>query len=418
MRISNIMTNMEGLESTMLKQLLDSTTQKGINLKKIYFAIANESGLTRADIVEKTNLKLSTCARLIEELIEDSLIEECGEAKSSGGRKAKKYAITPTENYIVGIDISRRHMKILLLQLDLKIIQEKRFEINASSTPDVVIQLIEQTINDMAENQGLHPSELLGIGVSTIGPLDLKNGVIINPRHFPAEGWQNVPLVRILENTFQVPVVIGYGQNTALYAEYRVGAVQESSNAVYINKGIGIRLGLMMNEEIIRAGDRAGKFGQGHMVVDVHGRECECGNFGCMNAYSTIPAIVEEVKRNLKVGKSSLLQEANDIETVTFQHIVEAYNLGDELCKNVLEETAFYSAAGLANLISLFQPEHVILSGPVYEYFDSFYTKSIEQATLRCEKILPDLHVVFSKGKLGENAAAIGAGSLLFNSLF
>lgn len=404
----------------MLKDLLNLTTQKGINLKEVYKTVKEERDTTKVEIAEKTNLKFSTCARLIEELLGSGLLYESGEANSSGGRKAKKYSITPNTNYVVGIDISRTYSKVLLMTLDLNPIEEIKFEMNEKSTPEVMIDAYTNTIHEMLEKQSVRAASLLGIGISAIGPLDTRNGIIKKPSYFPAPGWEDVPIAKRMEEHFDTEVVLDYGENTALNAEHVQGAAKSDKNVFRINKGVGIRLGIMLNGEILRprAGDKGGAFGQGHMVVDIHGRKCTCGNYGCMNAYSTIPALVSEVQNQLKRGADSLLQEkVNDLSEIKFSHIVSALESGDQLCEQVIKDTAYYSGAGLANLITIFHPSKIILSGPMYRKLPLFYETSIDTAMKRYQRLFPDLEVTFTHGELGENAAAIGAGWFVFDSL-
>ncbi|AXF57043.1 ROK family transcriptional regulator [Salicibibacter kimchii] len=404
----------------MLKDILEMTTQKGNNLRTLYQCVRNEGDLTRAEISERTGLKLSTCTRLIDELIEKKLIYESGEAASSGGRKPKKYSIEPAANYIIGIDISRFFSKVLLMRLDLVVLEEEKFDMNSESHPTVVVQQFIESIHKMLRKHELVSSSLLGVGVSAIGPLDTENGIIKDPLHFPASGWKNVPITKMLKDAFHTKVVLDYGENTALDAEYRHGAGKDHKNVVYINKGVGIRLGLMLNGEILRSsgGDKVGAFGQGHMVVDIHGKKCICGNYGCMNAYSTIPALTEEIRDRLKEGRPSLLHDkVNDATDLTFAQVLNGLEQRDETCEQAVKDIALYSAAGVANLIIIFHPSKIILSGPLYRNVPLYYESVIEGAKSRYNKLFPQLEVAFSQGELGENAAGIGAGSLVLDSL-
>ncbi|SDJ08613.1 ROK family transcriptional regulator [Alteribacillus bidgolensis] len=404
----------------MLQKLLSSTTQKGINLKALYNCVRNEPELTKAEIAQSTGLKLSTCARLLEELIEQGLLYESGEAESSGGRKPKKYSIQPDVNYLVGIDISRTFSKVVLMGLDLKIIAEERFDMNDSSTPDVMIEQFTQVIHSMLDRNNIPDASLLGIGVSAIGPLDTKQGVIKNPLHFPAPKWEDVPIKEMLKKHFDTNIELDYGENTALDAERRLGAARDDKNVIYINKGAGIRLAIMLNREILRStgGDKVGAFGQGHMVVDIHGKKCVCGNYGCMNTYSTIPALLTEAKSRLKRGHSSILSETvDDFSTLTFLQLVSALKQGDDFSEQVVKDVAYYSAAGLANMVIIFHPSIIILSGPMYREMKLYYQTVVEMTEARYKKLFPQLNVAFSQGELGENAAAIGAGSLVLDSL-
>jgi|SRR5690625_4258280 len=403
----------------MLSKLLSPKTQKDLNLKTLFYYIANESGLTRMELAERMGLSPSTCMRFIDELKKNDLIYECGEAESSGGRRAKRYAVSPTSSYLIGVDISRTSVRILLLQLDLEPVDATSFRMTEGNTPDVTITKIADEIKQILAKHNIDMDLLLGVGISSIGPLDTNKGMIKNPKYFPAKGWKEVPIVEQLQQLISVPTILCYGEQTALYAEHRFGAALNSQNAVHINKGIGIRLGLLLNGKIVRPNKPVGAFGQGHMTVDIDGRRCDCGNYGCMNAYSTIPAILKEVRKHLKKGaESTLHSKISDVTELRYSHLVEAYNEGDILVADVLKDTALYSGAGLANLVTIFQPDIVILSGPIYQDFDIFFTTSVKQAKKRYERYFPSLETQFCKGDLGDQARAIGSGGLMFETMF
>lgn len=403
----------------MLKKIIAGSTQKELNLKNIYYVIAREPGLTRTEIAERTDLKLSTCGRLMEELLANHLIYESGEAASSGGRRAKRYAVRSEQYYMIGIDISRTNVKVLLLNVDLSIVQEEKIKMSRSSTPKATLEKITTYIKKMIQRENIVTDNLLGIGVSAIGPLDIEKGMIKNPMHFPAPGWEDVPVVSTLEQSFSIPVVLTYGEHSALFAEHRIGAVRGCANALHINKGIGTRIGFLMNGKVIEPSNEQSAFGQGHMIVELGGKRCVCGSYGCLQAYTTIPAILNEMKHRLKKGEDSLLQtELKEIDELEFTHVIDALKRDDCLTKRVIQEAALYAATGICNLINLFQPEKIILNGPIYRELPLYYETVMIKTEERYRKLFPHLHITFSQGDLGENAIAIGAGGLLFEKLF
>ncbi|MGY4691469.1 ROK family transcriptional regulator [Salibacterium sp. K-3] len=402
----------------MLHEMLHSATQKDANLKAVYKCVRNEGSLTKAEAAEKTELKLSTCARLIDELIERGLLLENGAAQSQGGRKPKKYKINPDVQYIIGIDISRTFSKVLLLNLDLRILAEQTFVMDDSSSPNILMDDFIACIGQMLETWNISSSDLLGIGISAIGPLDTEEGIIKAPLHFPAPVWENVKMKEKIQQHFPVEVMLDHGENAALMAEYRHGDAKNERNIVHITKGAGIRIGIMMDGRMLRSrgGDKAGAFGQGHMVINFDGRKCTCGSYGCMHAYSRIPVLVEDVQSALKKGNSSILQQQKeDMSDITFRDIVYAAEQKDPLVEGIVTDMAHITGIGLSNVINMLHPEKIILSGRMYRQLEGFYDQTIDVAKNRFKRLFPNLDVSFSRGKLGENAAAIGAGNLIFD---
>ena len=204
-------------------------------------------------------------------------------------------------------------------------------------------------------------------------------------------------------------VLIDNGENTALLAEYQNELFKKYENVVHVTRGVGTRTGFIIDGRLARGSDKLGMYGQGHMIVNVHGRKRICGGYGCVNAYASILAIKQDVINFLKRGHDSILrQKFSDIEKIEFEDICLAVNEKDSLCSDVVKDAAYYTGIALSNLIQVLLPDLVILSGPTYTKMDLFYEVVTETASKRCKLIYPDHQMVFSRGSLGENAAAIG----------
>ena len=178
----------------MIKQFIETTSQKEKSLKWLYSLIKEHGPVSKIDLIKYTGLKQSTCSRLIEELILNQLVIESGFGESNGGRKPLMYQIKPDVYYIIGVDISRTYTKVLLMDLRLTVLDQARLTMDSKTIPEVTIEFIEVQINNMLKKHHLSVSDILGIGIGTIGPLDREQGVILNPLNFPSPGWENVPI--------------------------------------------------------------------------------------------------------------------------------------------------------------------------------------------------------------------------------
>jgi predicted NBD/HSP70 family sugar kinase len=400
----------------MLKQFNQALSQKEKSLKQLYVLISELGPISKSDLIEHTGLTQTTCSRLIEELINLNLIIESGFGESSGGRKPHLYEIKPDVFHLIGIDISRTYTKILLMDLSLNVKAEARLKMDQTCTPDATIHFIEEKIKNMLREHQLETNEILGVGIGAIGPLDRQRGMILNPVDFPSPGWVNVPIKDILSERLGLNVVIDYGVNTALLAEYKNELFKSYKNVVYVIKGVGNRSSIILDGRLARGSDKLGMYGQGHMVVDIHGRKCICGGYGCVHAYSSISVIKKDVIDSLKLGKDSILKDwINNIEDIQFEDICQAVNENDPLCCQIIKDAGYYAGVGLSNLITVLQPDLVILSGPTYTHMDLFYDTVTELASKRSKVIYPDHELTFSKGNLGENATAIGAGGMVLS---
>lgn len=400
----------------MIKQFNTALSQKEKSLKQLYVLINEHGPITKSDLISLSGLTQTTCSRLIEDLIEQNLILESGYGESSGGRKPHLYKIKADAYYIFGVDISRTYTKVLLLDLDLNVLKEVRLAMDQTSTPEVTIDFIVRQVKTMSDEKGIPESKILGVGIGAIGPINRELGIIINPVHFPSPGWDNIPIATILHEQLNMKVVLDYGVNTALLAEYQHGFSKYYNNVAYVIKGIGSRTGIIADGRLVRGSDKLGRFGQGHMIVDINGRKCVCGGYGCVQAYSSIAAIKEDVIKGLKLGKESIIRESvQDIEGISFDDICWAVNKEDSLCSEIIKEAAYYAGIGLSNLINVTHPDLIILTGPTYTNMNLFYETVTKTALERSQVIYPDHKITFSQGQLGENATAIGAGGILLD---
>lgn len=400
-----------------MKRFNDQSSQKDKNMKYLYKIIRQYGPVTKGTLLELTGLKQTTCARIIDELLRESIIIESGVDISSGGRKPVMYEVNSSVNYSIGIDISRTFTKVLLLDINLSIKDEAFLKMDHTCTPEKTIQFIRNAIVHMLAKHHINLSQLLGIGVGVIEPFDMEKGIILNSINFHAEGWSNVNIVDDLKETFDTKVLINSGVNTAILAEHEIGLKSLIGDLVYIIAGVGIRMGVMTNHHLFQGpAVKYEKFGNGHMAVNTSGKKCICGNYGCIHTYSTILVLIDEVIDHIKRGHPSLLMKrVNTPEDIQFDDICWAIEHNDPLCSFIVRDFAYHTGVGIGNIISVFQPSIIILSGPMFNRLDLFYETVQETAKERINRIYPGYDVKFSRGKLGINAAAIGAGSMVID---
>jgi len=401
----------------MITKFREAQSQKIKNMKYLYGIIRKFGPTTKGELIDQTGLKQTTCARIIDDLLQESLIAESGVGVSSGGRKPIMYEINPRHYYSIGIDISRTLTKVLLLDLHLTVKEEARFQMDQESTPEKTIAFIQHAITQFMKTYSIKQTALLGIGIGAVEPLDREKGIIVDPINFPATDWENVRIVERLEKLYPTKVLLDKGVNSAVLAEHEIGLNRVVGNLAYIIAGMGIRLGVMTDNHLFQgSADRYEKFGNGHMVVNADGKKCVCGNYGCVHTYSTILALQDTMVEQIKGGRSSLIKEkVKGPEEIDFETICWALKQEDALCSDVIRDFGYYTGIAVSNIITLLHPDRFILGGPMYNRLDLFYENVVETATNRINTLYPGYEVTFSRGHLGENAAAIGAGSMVID---
>lgn len=228
---------------------------------------------------------------------------------------------------------------------------------------DRIVGLIEESIGEVISTHGGVRGDFAGVGIGSPGPLDRATGTVINT---PNLGWRNFPLRDLIANAVALPATLDNDANCATYGEWWLGAGRNVDTLVGLTLGTGIGGGLVFNGEIFHgASDAAGEIG--HMTIEANGRKCNCGNYGCLEAYASGPAIARRAVEGIEAGAESLLPALvdNRLEDLTAATVYEGVVLGDPYANDVMRETAKLLGAGVASIINVLNPEMVVIAGGV-----------------------------------------------------
>ncbi|SHN81135.1 ROK family transcriptional regulator [Desulfitobacterium chlororespirans] len=381
--------------------------------KKILGLILHKGAMTKSQLAKVAGLKPTTLNRMMLPLEKADLILPTETGESTGGRKPVIYDVNPRRYYVIGIDISRLYSQVVLTNLKMELIEKDRFDMDRNSSPQATLNRILDWIGRVMEKRG--HGYVIGVGIGTVGPLDRQSGIILNPENFEAQGWENIPLKAIVEERTGLPVIIDNGANGAVLAETRYGSGKGMKSVIYLNCGVGIRTGVISSGTLVRTiNDADDTFA--HMVIDVNGKPCHCGNQGCVERYSSIYAIMEALAEEMTPeempqGKDRRNHKAD--RPVSYLELCREAEENDTTARQVLQNAAVRMGTGLANFIQLLNPGLVVLSGPLILHSQLFYEVCVEAAKRR-RPWDKGGHLVFSRGgAFEENAISIGAGALV-----
>jgi glucokinase len=264
--------------------------------------------------------------------------------------------------YVVGIDIGGTNIVAGTVAEDgsemLGLVSEPTFSEQGADA--VLTRIVKLTRASMAAARG---KEIAGIGIGSPGPLDTKTGVVLLT---PNLGWTNFPLRDRLAGALGMPATLDNDANCAIFGEWWQGAARGADYVVGLTIGTGIGGGIVLAGEIYRgASDIAGEIG--HMSIDSTGRRCKCGNYGCLEAYASGPAIAARAVEGVGAGvDTSLPRYVNgDLAKITAQVVYEAAHDGDDFAREVVKDTAKFLGAGVANILNIFNPQVVVICGGV-----------------------------------------------------
>ena len=289
--------------------------------------------------------------------------------------------------FVLGIDVGGTNLVVGSVAEDGSVMHGLASEPTEAEAGerDVVERLIALAKRTIALTTREHPSaQIIGVGVGAPGPLDTKRGIVLLT---PNLGWVNMPLRQIIHDRLKLPAALDNDANCATLGEWWMGAARGTRNAIGITIGTGIGGGIIIEGKLFHGtSDCAGEIG--HTTIDTEGRRCKCGNYGCLEAYASGPNIALRASEEIKAGAESKLAGyvGGDLKRITAQTVYQAAHDGDDLATEVVNETAKFLGAGIANLVNIFNPEVVVVCGGVTLAGDHLFTPLRREVARRAFK--------------------------------
>ncbi len=264
-----------------------------------------------------------------------------------------------------------------------------------------------ETIRDAVSAAKLTMKDIAGIGVATPGTMDIPGGLILDPPNL--KPWRNVPVRQHVHDKFNLPTAFQNDANAAAYGEYWVGAGRDAHSMGLFTLGTGIGGGIIIGDLIVEGRHSHGAE-LGHMKIEMtKPRLCGCGRFGCLEAYASATAVVKRAHEALELAPTSaLLTVKNATGDLTAKDVFVAAAAGDELCKRLVDETAYYLAVGTTNVLHSIDPDMVAFAGgmtaagPIFLERIKHYVKELAFP-------VPAEKCDIRYAELGSNAGYIGA---------
>jgi glucokinase len=265
----------------------------------------------------------------------------------------------PDPRFIIGVDLGGTNLVVGAVSVDgarqfgMQTVPT-RADLGESGVVARIATQVDAVIQETLAATGGKRSDILGIGIGSPGPLDREKGVVI---FTPNLGWRDVPLRDRVQDATQLTATLDNDANCATLGEWWLGAAQGAQHVVGLTIGTGIGGGLILDGKLFHGvSDVAGEIG--HATIDSTGRRCKCGNYGCLEAYASGPAIAERAREALAGGEPSAMPATvgGDLGRITAATVYAAATAGDGLALEVVRETARLLGAGVANLVNIFNP--------------------------------------------------------------
>ena len=278
--------------------------------------------------------------------------------------------------------------------------RSKSGENNTQSIENVITGVVEE----MIQESGIKKSEINAIASCAPGVIDQHTGVVLFTPNLP---MRNYNIRAVMEKKFGVPFFVGNDVNLGVLGEYRFGAAQGYQNIVGFFVGTGMGGGLILNGELY-TGNQFKAAEYGHMVLDPDGPLCNCGQRGCLEAFSSKQGMTAYIRQQIGRGRKSVMEEAIQEGVFRSKKLVKALEAGDQVAMEAVDRACHWLAVATGNMINTFSPDLILYGGGVIEALgDLFLNKVLAEVDRYC---MPQIRstVEIKNASLGDDSILYG----------
>ncbi len=312
-------------------------------------------------------------------------------------------------NRYIGCDLGGTNLRAALVDVDGgKLLRQNSVPTLAREGHDAVMARMAVLFTTLIEDAGLTRGDIGGIGIGVPGVLDLEKGETVFLPNL-AGTWPRVPLRDTLQAAMGLPVSLLNDVRSITFGEWRFGAGQGVDSVAVLAIGTGVGGGLVINGNLhLGIGGTAGELG--HMVIDYNGPRCGCGNYGCLEAYASGPAIAAMGMKAVAQGLTTRIAElcAYDLNRITPALIAAAAAQGDEIAAEIYRQVGFFLGIAATTLCASVSPLRIIVTGGVANA-GRLLLDPMEKTMRERVRIMPVEQVEIVTGTLGDHAGVIGA---------
>jgi predicted NBD/HSP70 family sugar kinase len=345
------------------------------------------SSISRAEVARVTSLTRTTVSDIVNGLLTEGLVEEVGRGESIGGKSPILLSIVADSRYLIGLNLAQDKFigAVVNLRGEIKeIVEAPVHDDNGENALQLVYQILDQLTR-----KKLKP--IVGIGVGTPGLVNTREGIVVNAVNLE---WQDLPLSKLLEKKYKLPVLVLNDSQAAAIGEYVYGGGHEpDENLIVVNVIHGIGAGILINGRLFQ-GDGGGAGEIGHVVVQENGELCRCGKRGCLETIASARAVVQQMKMD------------------SLDDVILSFQNGNAKAKSVIGKAGNYLGASLANLIGTLNIQKIVLTGDMTRFgkkwLDAVSTSMQTSAFSRLTE-----GTKLEIGKLDYRACILGASAFL-----
>jgi predicted NBD/HSP70 family sugar kinase len=366
---------------------------------------------SRQDLSGATGLSTASVSNVVREFISEGIVTEAGSVDSDGGRPRALLRMDPDYGRVIGVDIGETRVRVEMFDMTMAMRARADYPLDHRDQGiDAVVDRVRVGLASVLADGGCAPEDVLGAGIGVPGVIEHEGPQTLV--YAQAYGWDAVPLGQLLRPAGDFPLYIDNGAKTMGQAELWFGAGRAARQVVVCLMGSGLGASIVTGAP--GRGGTSASIEWGHTTVEVGGRSCRCGSRGCLEAYVGAGAILDRYGRSLP-GKD----EESALAALVAASAPQAHDLwagdvwaADPRAVQILDETAVYLGAGIADLVNLFGPERVILGGWAGLLLGERLLPAIREAAREHSLTHQFAQTSIELDRLGPDAVALGAATL------
>lgn len=308
----------------------------------------------------------------------------------------------------IGIDLGGTNIVAGVLDEQGNILHKESIKTNAQRPYEDIVRDMAELAKTAAKNAGFQPEDAQWVGVGCPGTCDPEKGSIVYANNLP---FANTPLREEFQKHYSVPFYVENDANCAALGEMQAGGAKDTKNSVTITLGTGVGGGVIIDGQIMSGHNHAGAE-LGHMIIVADGEPCSCGNQGCWEAYASATALIRQTRQAMEQHHDSLLWEVAGDDKISARTAFDAAKRGDAVGKQLVENYLKYVSIGLLNIITIFQPEKILIGGGVSGEGEYILQPIRDYVAAHDYCKVPEKRTKIMRAQLGNDAGIIGAGFL------
>lgn len=358
--------------------------------QQVFDCVRSQGQFSRIDVAKHLNVSPASVSTLVADLLQAGLLHEVEGQREPGGRGRPPVALAvrPEAGFVAGIKLSDLLHTGVIIDFAGRIVAEASLERSSlRSDVDILVSEFEELLGKLLARSGMKRSQLSGVGLGVPGIVDHVRGVAL---WSPIIRGAEIPIADLISERLGLPVLIDNDANLLTLAELWYGAGRKLADFAVVTLEYGVGMGLVMDHRLYRGAHSVG-MELGHTKVQLDGALCRCGQRGCLEAYVSDYALVREASVALDLHRTS-----SGSAQVILESLYDQAKAGNEAARTIFRRAGRFLSAGLANVINLFDPSLVILSGARMRY-DYLYAEDVlkeaREMTLNKARTLPRVEI-------------------------